>query len=95
LFSETDCEESNFLHEYIPETWDNAPYEPLKGSPQWREYTLEYLDLKSSHQRIINEDDYCDRVAEWQAANPIRLGDDNMPVKDDRVSISDYQNETL
>jgi hypothetical protein len=97
LFSAIDSEESTFLQIQvsIPETWDNAPYEPLGQSPQWQEYISEYLDLRTPHQRIINEDDYCDRVAAWQAANPIRLDDDNMPLKDDRVFFSDYQNGNL
>lgn len=78
----------------IPLTWDNASYEPITESLPWKEY-LDDLDPEHSHQQIINEDDYCDRVIEWQAKNPVRLGPNGLPIKEDRITFSDYRNGNL
>jgi hypothetical protein len=47
------------------------------------------------HQQLINEDDYCDRVVAWRAANPLHFGEDGLPVKEDRVALSDYKSGNL
>lgn len=96
LFVGIDVEPITFLTRtiFVPLTWDHAPYVPWEESPQWKEY-LGTLQLEKVHQLILNEADYCDRVVEWQANNPIRLGTDGLPIKEDRVALSDYRNGNL
>jgi hypothetical protein len=96
LFAGIDIESPTFLirQEIVPQTWDNVPPIPLEATSQWEEY-LDLVDLEHDHQQIINEDDYCARVVEWQAAHPIRLGANSLPIKVDRVTFSDYLNGNL
>jgi hypothetical protein len=96
LFANVATEPATFLSLVVevPRTWDNVESQPLLESPQWAEY-LGFIKVNRVYQQIINEDDYCQRVTEWQAEHPIRLGQDGLPIQADRVAFSDYRNGNL
>jgi len=63
-----------------------------EDSEPWKEY-LESLRLNRSHQNIINQNDYCELVKDYQASNPLKLGPKGIPLQ--KVVFSDFSHKSF
>ncbi|CAG9335966.1 unnamed protein product [Blepharisma stoltei] len=74
--------------------YEDAPKQPWALTEPWKNY-LSTLELKIKHQNIVNDNNYCEYVMNYQQDHLITLDQDGLPIKQQRIIFSDFNNNTF